>query len=194
MGADYLEKTDHVRVDLLTGTMAVMEHLINAGYQRIVHATFMRHDTPQAGRRIGYVNAMLKHGLKPQFLYYAICDDQRAMARRLIQAQVAKHGHPEAIFCHSDDVALGIYRGLCDLKLRVPEDVALVGCDGIQDTEYLECPLTTLAQPVATMCATAWRFLEQRLAKPAMKQQHQVLLPQLHIRQSSVRKSPGATV
>jgi len=189
MGANYFEKTDYVRVDLEAGTMAVMEHLIDSGFRNIIHATFMRQDDPQASRRIGYAAAMRKKGLKPQFLYYGVSDDQRASARQLIQSYVSKHGHPEAIFCHSDDVALGIYRGLCDLKLRVPADVALVGCDGIQDTEYLECPLTTLAQPVAAMCATAWLFLEQRLARPAMKRQHQVLLPQLHIRESSTRQS-----
>src|SRR5437868_4553948 len=115
------------------------------------------------------------------------CNLQPDIALRLIQDFVREHGHPEAIFCHSDDVALGIYRGLCDLNLRVPEDVALVGCDGIQDTQYLECPLTTLVQPVAEMCATAWQFLLQRLEKPKLKNQRAVLKPKLAIRESSMR-------
>ena len=95
---------------------------------------------------------------------------------------------PEAIFCHSDDAALGIYRGLCDLKLRVPEDVALVGCDGIEDTEYLECPLTTLVQPVSAMCAAAWEFLMKRLAHPETTMQKIILQPKLALRESSLRK------
>jgi DNA-binding LacI/PurR family transcriptional regulator len=188
MGADCWEKTDFVRVDLLAGTMAAMEHLIGTGARRIVHATFMRENIPQASRRIGYATAMRRAGLKLQFLYYHASDDQRSMARQLIKDYVEKKGRPEAIFCHSDDVALGIYRGLCDIKLRVPAEVALVGCDGIQDTEYLECPLTTLAQPVTAMCATAWQFLEQRLARPAASRQQKVLVPELHLRESSARQ------
>jgi LacI family transcriptional regulator len=88
-------------------------------------------------------------------------------------------------------VAIAIYRGLCDMKLRVPEDVALVGCDGIQDTEYLECPLTTLVQPVAESCGTAWQFLCQRLENPQLKRQHAVLQPKLVVRESSRRPSAG---
>jgi LacI family transcriptional regulator len=129
--------------------------------------------------------------LKPEFIYYPLSEQQRTSARELIQQYIGKHGCPEAIFCHSDDAALGIYRGLCDLKLRVPEDVALVGCDGIQDTEYLECPLTTLVQPVAAMCATAWRFLLQRMEQPTTKLQRANLKPKLVIRESSRRKRQG---
>jgi LacI family transcriptional regulator len=187
IGAGCWEKTDHVRVDLLAGTTMVMDHLLSTGFRHIVHATFMKKDVPQASRRIGYGAAMTKAGLKPQFLYYDLSTDQRAVVRQLVQDYVGKHGCPEAIFCHSDDVAMGIYRGLCDLGLRVPTDVALVGCDGIQDTEYLECPLTTLAQPVAAMCAKAWQFLEQRLARPSLKRQQLVLEPVLQARASTAR-------
>jgi len=69
----------------------------------------------------------------------------------------------------------------------VPQDVALVGCDGIQDTEYLESPITTLVQPVAEICETAWRFLLQRLENPALDRQQAVLQPELAIRESSRR-------
>ena len=132
---------------------------------------------------------MRQAGLKPEFLYYQASDQQRSIVRQLVQDYIRKEGCPEAFFCHSDDVALGIYRGLCDMKLRIPGEVALVGCDGIQDTEYLECPLSTLVQPVAAMCATAWQFLQQRLANPAIKRQWEILKPSLQIRESSSRKS-----
>jgi LacI family transcriptional regulator len=79
------------------------------------------------------------------------------------------------------------------MKLRVPEEVALAGCDGIQDTEYLECPVTTLVQPVAAMCATAWQFLAQRLEHPTMKREQAVLMPKLAIRESSQRDRRGET-
>jgi LacI family transcriptional regulator len=132
---------------------------------------------------------MRQAGLKPKFLYYPLSEQQRPLVRQSIQDYVREEGCPEAIFCHSDDVALGIYRGLCDLKLRVPGDVALVGCDGIQDTEYLECPITTLVQPVAEMCATAWRFMLRRLESPLVKRQSLVLKPELIVRESSRRRA-----
>jgi LacI family transcriptional regulator len=163
-----------------------MEHLIGSGFQRIAHATFVREDSQNNDRRSGYLKAMRDAKLKPEFIYYPLTEQQRTITRQLIQDYIRENGRPEAIFCHSDDVALGIYRGLCDLKLRVPEDIALVGCDGIQDTEYLERQLTTLVQPVAAMCATAWQFLMRRLEHPNAKLQTTTLKPKLMIRDSSV--------
>jgi LacI family transcriptional regulator len=180
-------ETDNVRVDMETGTMEAMRHLIGSGFRRIAHATFVRKNFAGESRRIGYTKAMRDAGLKPEFIYYPLSERQRPVARQLIQDYVREHGRPEAIFCHSDDAALGIYRGLCDAGIHVPTDIALVGCDGIEDTEYLECPLTTLVQPVEGMCTKAWQFLQNRLAEPAIPLQHSLLAPKLAIRDSSFR-------
>lgn len=180
-------ETDHVEIDLKSGTTEAMGHLIQTGFQRIAHATFVRKDGIHEGRRLEYTRMMKEAGLAPEFIYYPLDDKQRRITRLLIKEYVSENGHPEAIFCHSDDVAIGIYRGLCDLNLRVPADIALVGCDGIEDTEYLETPLTTIVQPVVEMCSTAWNFLQKRLETPKAPLQYAVLLPSLDIRASSIR-------
>lgn len=182
-------QTDSVQVDMAAGTMEVMQHLLESGYRRIAHATFVRKNIAGEDRRIGYTKAMREAGLETEFIHYPLSEKQRPVARQLIHDYVRQHGRPEAIFCHSDDVALGIYRGLCDAGIRVPDDIALVGCDGIEDTEYLERPLTTLVQPVPEMCAAAWRFLQNRLADPAIPLQHARLAPNLAIRDSSTRSA-----
>jgi len=189
LGAYSLCEIDNVSVDMEAGTREVMRHLIGSGFRRIAHATFVRKNIAGEGRRIGYTKAMREADLKTEFIHYTLSERQRPVARQLIHDYVREHGRPEAIFCHSDDVALGIYRGLCDAGIRVPADIALVGCDGIEDTEYLECPLTTLVQPVAEMCSTAWKFLQNRLAAPEMPLQHALLAPKLAIRESSFRPS-----
>jgi LacI family transcriptional regulator len=192
IGADCSEQTDYVKVDLAAGARKVMEHLLGAGFRRIAHATFIQKKRPQPGRRFAYEQAMRDAGLQPEFIYYPLSHDQRSLLRHLIQEYIGLCGRPEAIFCHSDDAALGIYRGLRDLGVRVPQEMALVGCDGIQDTEYLECPLTTILQPVTEMCAMAWQFLERRLSEPEAGRQEAVLKPRFVIRESS-RRLPAAT-
>jgi len=187
IGAEFSKETDFVRVDLGEGTREMMRHLIDCGYRRIVHATFMHQTHPYAGRRTVYAEAMRKAGLKPEFFIYPLSEQQRSIVRTAIKDYIRRTGKPDAIFCHSDDVAMGIYRGLCELNLRVPDDVALVGCDGIQDTEYLERPLTTLVQPVTKMCGIAWKYLENRLKRPDIKPQRTVLKPVLAIRESSCK-------
>jgi LacI family transcriptional regulator len=187
LGSYSSSDTDNVHVDMEAGTMQAMQHLIGSGFRRIAHATFVRKNIAGESRRIGYTNAMREAGLETEFINYPLSERQRPVARQLIRDYIAEHGKPEAIFCHSDDAALGIYRGLCDAGIRVPADIALVGCDGIEDTEYLECPLTTLVQPVAEMCDAAWQFLQNRLAEPTIPIQQTILTPQLAIRASSSR-------
>jgi DNA-binding LacI/PurR family transcriptional regulator len=187
VGTSFSENTDHVSVDFARGTKEAMDHLIGAGYRRIAHATFVRKNSADATRRMGYVKAMRAAGLKTEFIHYPLSEEQRPITRELIQEYVKEHGIPEAIFCHSDDVALGIYRGLCEVDVAVPAQVALIGCDGIEDTLYLERQLTTLVQPVAEMCEAAWSFLHQRLDNDSLPLQRLLLEPRLAIRESSVR-------
>jgi len=82
-------------------------------------------------------------------------------------------------------LAIGCYRGLCDLGVRVPDEVRLVGCGGIEDTEYQACPISTLVMPIREMCGTAWDFLENRLREPDRAVQQTTLKPQLAVRESS---------
>lgn len=187
VGTSFSENIDHVQISFEQGTKEAMAHLIGEGYRRIAHATFVRKNLPEATRRQGYVKAMREAGLKTEFIYYPLSEQQRPITRELIQKYVEEHGVPEAIFCHSDDVALGIYRGLCEVNVSVPSQVALIGCDGIEDTLYLERQLTTLVQPVAEMCVAAWKFLHQRLENEALPRQRLLLEPRLAIRESSIR-------
>ena len=99
---------------------------------------------------------------------------------------IREHGCPEAIFCRNDHMALGAYRALRDHGKRVPEDVAIVGCDGIPEAKYLDAPLTTIEQPLAEMCALGWKFLKQRIENPELPQQAAVLMSDLVVRKSSI--------
>jgi LacI family repressor for deo operon, udp, cdd, tsx, nupC, and nupG len=67
-----------------------------------------------------------------------------------------KH-RPTAIFCFGDQVAIGALHALRELGYRVPEDVSVIGVDGIALSQYSAPPLTTVAQPLTQIgehCAT----------------------------------------
>lgn len=185
MGASCCPETDAVEIDLLAGARSATRHLIETGARRIAHMTFVHEGHEEQARRRGYQETLEAAGLKPEFIYYPLSDNQRPIVRTLIQKYIGQHGQPEAIFCHSDDVAIGVYRGLRDMGLRVPGDILLLGCDGIPDTEYLDCPLSTLVQPVERMCQTAWQFLRNRQKSPDLPRQHALIPPVLEPREST---------
>jgi len=84
-------------------------------------------------------------------------------------------------------MAIGAYRAMCERGIRVPDDVAIVGCDGILDTEYLERPLSTVVQPVQEMCRLGWEFLFRRMDNPSVAPQQALLKAHLVVRDSSRR-------
>lgn len=180
-------RTDHVQVDLGAGIRELMKHLLTSGCQRIACATAAQIPGTKDELPSNYQLAMQEAGYAAEYIHCPPNERLRPSARQAVKDFIREQSRPDAILCHSDDVALGVYRGLCDLKLRVPDDVALAGCDGIEDVEYLDPPLTTIEKPVASMCVAAWDFLNKRLAEPGIKTQKMLLASTLAMRESTCR-------
>ena len=174
------ETIDHVGVDLFPASISAMQHLVGSGRQRIAYLTDVK---ASDARYEAYSSILRESGLPEELIESG--SENRATVRQKVRSYIEEKGCPEAIFCHNDDIAIGAYRAICDLGFSLPADVALVGCDGVEDTEYLHTPLTTIVQPLPELCEIAAHFLERRLAEPDAPPQHAVLIPQLVIRESS---------
>ena len=178
----FLEGVDRVTIDVQEGAMLAVKHLLEIGRRRIVYITDDLAHRASDPRFAAYDHLIGEAGLKREFLDVP---NSRAAVRQRVRNYVEANGVPEALFCHNDDMAIAAYRGLCDLGIRVPDDVAIIGCDGIEDTEYLEVPLTTIAQPLSEMCEIACQFLEQRIEDPSRPLQEACLPAHLVIRSST---------
>jgi len=186
MGAYYLTEVDHVGVDLYTGSVQAVQHLIEQGCHRVAYLVNAESRHPGDARRDAYDVVVEAAGLPKE--YIVSVDQSRSAAMAAVAEHVEQFGLPDAIFCHNDEMAMGAYRGLRLLGVRVPDEVALVGCDGIEDTEYLEVPLSTIRQPLEEMCRLACEFLQRRMTQRDIPVQSAVLMPQLVVRESSSRR------
>jgi LacI family transcriptional regulator len=185
MGTFHDSENDFVGIDLYEGTVLAIRHLLRPGCRRVAYLCNREATRVRDPRSRAYFDVLQEAGLPPECI--PLPDQQRPAARQTIVEYVRAHGLPEAIFCTNDDIALGCYRGLQDLGVRLPEDVALVGCDGLPELEYLETPISTIAPPVETMCELAWDFLERRIENPSLPMQTTTLPTQLVARASSLR-------
>jgi LacI family transcriptional regulator len=134
--------------DVAAGRIAT-EHLIQLGRKRIAHIRGERIST-SAGRFKGYQDALAASRLPFQPEYVIV-------RSRLEEAGIEIGSHamsdllklkkrPDAVFCYNDLTAVGAIRCLLANKLRVPEDVAVIGCGNIRLSDYLEIPLSTIDQ------------------------------------------------
>jgi DNA-binding LacI/PurR family transcriptional regulator len=109
-------------------------------------------------------------------------EDTRAHGHETLRGHAGTF--PDALFCENDELAVGCCRALAERGLRVPDDVAVVGCDGIDEAAFLQPPLTTIVQPVDEMCRLGWEFLKRRIADRDAERRHAVLPARLEVRAS----------
>ena len=93
---------------------------------------------------------------------------------------------PTAVLARNDACAIGALHAAHTLRLRVPEDVAVVGFDDIPLAAYQAPPLTTVAQPIREQGSLAAQFLLRRLRGEANERQSRVLACHLIARASTL--------
>lgn len=96
-------------------------------------------------RKLGYLRSMQSHDLDPNEALIESCkvtfDDGRKTAKAILEKK-----RPSCIICMSDIVALGVISYIRDQGLRVPEDISVIGFDGIINPDFAGFELTTISQ------------------------------------------------
>lgn len=183
-GVDFkIPEVDYVGIDLKSGAIEAVRHLIRTGGRRV--AMMIDGDFGHEGdeRWKAYHEVMLDAGMEPELI---LTENQTRLAgRSAIVSYVQQKGCPDSIFCYNDDLAISAFRGLRDLGIRIPDDVALIGCDGIEDAEYHDPAISSVVQPISAMCSLAWDCLERRLREPSCDLHQTVLKPELVLREST---------
>lgn len=103
------------------------------------------------------------------------------------QRLVAESAIFTALVVANDQMALGAIRALHEHGMQVPDDVSVVGFDGIPESAYFEPPLTTIQQNFAALGEQSVEYLIGLIENPDMPLHQRVLYPQLVVRQSTRR-------
>ena len=89
-----------------------------------------------------------------------------------------------AIWAQSDLLAVGAMQELARLGVRIPNDVSIMGMDGIHLGEMVRPALTTVRQPFQEICQHAVRLLLERIEHSRTKPRRVVVQPELIVRDS----------
>ncbi|SDU93313.1 transcriptional regulator, LacI family [Microlunatus sagamiharensis] len=166
--------------DATQGARLVVDHLLAVHGHRSVALVTGESGARRAGaRELGWQQALAAYDAAPGPVVRVGWDRRGGSAA--VAALLAGPQRPTAVFATSDAQALGVLHGLRAAGVRVPEDVAVVGFDGIEEAAYAAPPLTTAKQPVAAMAEAALDALE-RPGGPV--EGHQVLGLDLVVRES----------
>ncbi|GAA1560181.1 LacI family DNA-binding transcriptional regulator [Kribbella lupini] len=157
---------DHIMIDNVGAAELATRHLIDLGRQRIAAIGDQFDETRRTGqlRTQGFRAALQAAGREviPELVrpveFFHRSDGAAAMAELLALPEP-----PDAVFCYNDLLALGALRTILSRGLRVPEDIALVGFDDIEDGRYSTPSLTTISPDKNQIAQNAVQLLLNRL-------------------------------
>ncbi len=140
-----------VVMDFTAGFYRATEHLIVLGHKRIA---FLGENWQGSGHGAskgrGYFNAMSKYALHPETL--GVGRQETESGYRLSREVKDRYS---ALVCCSDYTAIGVYRGLSESGIRIPEDVAIVGCGDSVVSAFVTPALTTQSTPTKRIARAA---------------------------------------
>ncbi len=159
--------SDHIAIDNVAAAAEATGHLLEIGRRRVALLGVQR-------REASHMAALRDEGFRAAHAAAGVAvDDDLLMPTEGFQRTDGVEGMtrlldsgsaPDAIFCLNDLLAVGAMHVLAERGLRVPEDVAVVGFDDIEEGRYQRPALTTVAPDKAQIAHLALDRLLERMA------------------------------
>ena len=155
-GASESLEVTAVGVDERAAGRIATEHLLELGHTRIGFVAGDAFALPTREKTIGRDDALRAAGIEPNgYVAHAsfTVEGGRVALSTLLEEHTADP--PTAVICSNDLMAIGVLQQAVELGLRVPDDLSVVGFDGIEATEWTQPMLTTIEQPIDVIAKTA---------------------------------------
>lgn len=180
--------------DVLMGKMAT-EHLIEIGCKRIGHI-YGPPTSPGQRRMEGYKAALASAG-RPLRSEYVLTPSEAGPLSfhhgfEATQRLLAVKPRIDGIFCFNDPLAVGAIEAVLAAGLRIPEDVAIIGCGNFPAGAALRLPLSTMDQNTEELGSRTTKLALSLMQKPAKAAfpRRVILKPRLVIRATTARTVP----
>jgi len=184
-------RSDFVGVDDVAVGRIATEHLIAMGCKRIAHIRGLEFTTG-VGRFEGYKQALLQHGMKmdPSLVSpYMTADGKDWQQSYEAMRNLLSHRRPDGVFCYNDPIAIAAIDVALEAGLRIPKDIAFIGCDNLHFDASLKAPLSSVDHHSRLIGVRAAKMLLSRLRdKASGTPRHIALQPALVVRASSLRR------
>jgi DNA-binding LacI/PurR family transcriptional regulator len=161
--------TDHVTMHNTEGARAATAHLISLGRRRIAVVGAHRGEViGSAGLRlVGYKQALDDAGIDyDDRLVAEVGGWFRSGGAQAMRLLLESNVQFDGVVAFNDSMALGAMRVMQEAGLRIPQDVAVIGYDDIDETRYTLPTLSTIDPGKDEIAEVAVRFLVERIANP----------------------------
>ena len=172
-----------VGVDDRAAARTAVSHLIAQGHRKIAVLGGPTTSYPSRMRRLGAQDAMEDAGLIFDDRLYGLSNYDFESAYHAMNSLLARRAEFTALFAMSDVIAFGAIRALVSAGFRVPEDVSVIGFDGISMSRYCVPVMTTIVQPGEQIALQSIELLVRQIEHGAPAQKI-TLQPELQVGES----------
>jgi LacI family transcriptional regulator len=152
-----------VCIESRTGAYLAAKHLLDLGRKRLLIVSGPPENTDSQRKLDGVRMAFAERGMELRQEQVLVGHHMGNLAVRAMETHLQEHKAPDAIFAFNDDMAVAILAWLRGRGIRVPEDIAIVGYDGIPEAAY--SGLTTIETPLFDMGVMAAQLLIETLER-----------------------------
>jgi LacI family transcriptional regulator len=173
--------------DVQVGDLAT-RHLVEIGRTRIAHIGG-KGTSPALDRLRGYRNVLEEHRMTMSESYVVtrerVEETGDAVGFQAMQELLQLKPRPDAVFCYNDLTAVGAMEATLQAGLRVPDDVAFIGCGNFRYADYLRVPLSSVDQGTMSLGQIAGELALSLAAKPEQELRSVLVPAKLVVRQST---------
>ena len=177
-----------VHIDNAAASADAIDHLARLGHRTIGVITGPPISPISRDRLAGAVAAAHRHGLSNGL---HVCVGDYAAGSGFAQARDLLAANVTAIFCFSDEMAMGALSAIGEAGLSCPSDISVVGFDDLPLARYFQPPLTTIAQPKGMIGRRTVDLLVAILRGVESPLRQVTLRHELVVRHSTARPKPA---
>ena len=178
--------------DEAVGELAT-EHLVSVGCRKIAHIRGPQVSTG-IGRLEGYRRALARHNLGPLPNYVPAAtagdEDSEARGREAMRQLLKLDPRPDGVFCYNDPTAMGAMNAILDAGLRIPEDIAVIGCGNVHYDPSLRAPLSSIDQQSAAIGERAAKLALSLIESKGGGRPRSVILEPKLVARASTNRAP----
>jgi LacI family transcriptional regulator/LacI family repressor for deo operon, udp, cdd, tsx, nupC, and nupG len=172
----------------IQGAELAVEHFIELGHCEIGYIGASNRPKSNRRRQMGYETALKNAGIEPDRNWIAQPANDSDFNRGQAGFEQLSSSGVTAIFCYNDIIAIGLLMACQEKRIRVPEQLSIIGFDDINASQYVSPPLTTVSQSRLQLGKTA---MEMTLALLNMDDVQDHTLPcRLIFRKSTAPAKP----
>lgn len=178
-----------VLMNNIKGSFLVVQHFISLGIKNIAYCSEPLYNIALRDRYEGYVRAMKEFGLKINDSQVYIAKEENEYEKiqlgYMATKEILSKGKPDGIFASTDHIAFGVIKRLNEIKIKIPQDIAVIGYDNVPFSSVISPTLTTINQPIMTMCIQGTDTLFKSIKRDGEVKKKIVLEPSIVIRESA---------